>query len=391
MVLVSGKGGVGKTTVAAATGLKAARAGHRALVVSLDRAHNLGDVLGVKLGASPREVPGAAGLSAMEADPQAELSAHAEALQGYFARLLEWAGMGGAQADEIAVLPGLEELLVLSRLAELCESDAADVVVVDLAPTASSLRLLAFPEMMAGPLGKLVEWERRFLRIARGAMKKVSSAPLPEEATYEAIDAIAKRLGRLKEVLADGSRAIVRLVSIPERVVLDETRSAYTLLSLFGLSVDAVVLNRVLPPSLRGSYLDGWLDIQAREMARAREEMVGLALRPVGFQPAEVIGVQALDRVGDEIYEGRDPAQAFAEVAPMRFEESEGTMSLALRLPLVSPGGIDLRQTDAELIVTVGAWRRQILLPTSLHGRAVTAARLSGGTLRIVFEPRKEQ
>ncbi len=389
VVLVSGKGGVGKTTVAAATALLAARKGHRALAVSLDRAHNLGDVLGLRLGATPVEVPGVPGLSAMEADPQTELREHADALQGYFARLLEWAGVAGSQADEIAVLPGLEELLVLSRLSALVQAPEADVLVVDLAPTASSLRLLGFPELMAGPVGKLVAWERRFFRLTRGAVKKMSRMPIPEEGTYEALDVIAKRLARLRDVLADSAQTIVRLVAIPERVVLDETRSAYTLLSLFGLSVDAVVLNRVLPETLRGSYLDAWLAIQARETRRAHEAFAGLAIRPLAFQPTEVIGLAALARVGEEIYGARDPAEPFGEHAPLRFEESGGTTALLLHLPLVAPGSLDLRQRDGELIVTVGGWRRQILLPASLRDRAVATARLRDGTLRIELSPRK--
>ena len=184
VVLVSGKGGVGKTTVAAATGVLSAKRGHRSLVASLDRAHNLGDVLGVELGAEPTAVPGAAGLWALEADPQVELRRQWRALSGYFARLLEWAGIGGAEADEIAVFPGLEELLVLSRLTELVESKKYGLVVVDLAPTASSLRLLSFPELMAGPFGRFVEWERRFLRLARPAMRRLMSIPIPEDETY---------------------------------------------------------------------------------------------------------------------------------------------------------------------------------------------------------------
>src|SRR5262249_34716920 len=156
-----------KTTIAAATAVGAAGRGHRALAVSLDRAHNLGDVLGAPLGAEPRPVDGVPNLAALEADPQAELHRHWRALQGYFARLFEWAGLGGAEADETAVFPGLEELLVLSRLADLVESDAWDLVVVDLAPTASSLRLLSFPELMAGPLGRLAGLERSVLRATR--------------------------------------------------------------------------------------------------------------------------------------------------------------------------------------------------------------------------------
>ncbi len=222
LILVSGKGGVGKTTVAAATAVKAAQHGHRTIVISLDRAHNLGEVLGVQLGASPIGVEDCSNLSAMEVDPQTELREHEALLEGYFARFLEWAGIAnGVHADEVSVIPGLEELLMLSRLAGVIDGNSAELVVVDLAPTASSLKLLSFPELMAGPLGKLTEWERRFFRIARPLARRLTSAPIPEEATYEAIEVLATRLGRLRELLVNPARAVVRLVSILERVVVE--------------------------------------------------------------------------------------------------------------------------------------------------------------------------
>jgi arsenite/tail-anchored protein-transporting ATPase len=389
VVLVSGKGGVGKTTVAAATAVRAAELGHRTLVVSLDRAHNLGDVLGVALGAAPKRVRGVARLSAMEADPQTELGEHAVALQGYFAQLLEWAGIRAVQACEVAVIPGLEELLMLSRLAQLVESGDHDVIVVDLAPTASSLRILSFPELMAGPFGKLVQWERRFMKLARPAAKRLIDAPLPEEETYEALNRLSEQLGRLRDLLLDPGRALVRLVSIPERVVMEETRSAYTLLSLFGLAVDAVVLNRVLPDELRGGYLDAWTKIQAREIERAKEQLAGLAMLTLRFQKDEVAGAAALSRVAREIYGDADPAAQLAEATPIRFHEQDGEPVLSISLPHASADALDLRERDGELIITLGGWRRQLLLPTSLHGRAVTRARLAGGALHVHFEANK--
>lgn len=390
VVLVSGKGGVGKTTVAAATAVGAAGRGRRVLVVSLDRAHNLGDVLGVPLGPEPRLVPGTRNLWALEADPQAELGRQWRALSGYFARLLEWAGVGGAEADEIAVFPGLEELLMLSRLTELVESGDYDLVIADLAPTASSLRLLSFPELMAGPLGRFIRWDRRVVRVARPALKRLMSLPIPEEDTYEALDAIALRLTHLREILTDPRVTTVRLVSIPERVVVDETRSAFTLLSLFGLSVDAVVLNRVLPPELARGYLAGWTRIQAREIARAKEQFGAAPLFELRFQPDEVSGAGALLAVASELYGRRDPAAVFVEAPPLRFREQGGETLLELRLPHAAPRSLDLKHREGELIVTVGGWRRQLPLPDSLKGRVVDSARFAGGALEIRFRPAEE-
>ena len=389
VVLVSGKGGVGKTTIAAATAVRAAELGHTALVASLNRAHNLGDVLGTKLTAEPTAV--APKLWAMEADPQLELRRQWTALSGYFARFFTWAGLGGAEADEIAVLPGVEELLVLSRLTELVESDRYAVVVVDLAPTASSLRLLSFPELMAGPLGRLLKLERSFMRVTRPALKRVLKMPLPEDDAYHALEELGRRLLHLRQVLTNPAAAFVRLVSIPERVVIDETRSAFTSLSLFGLCVDAVVLNRVLPAELARGYLGAWTRIQAREIARAEEQFGTAPIFKLRFQPDEVIGVPALSRVAREVYGDRDPSQPFVEAPPLRFSEEEGRTTLELRLPHAVGRALDLKQRGDDLIITVGGWRRQLPLPPSLRGRQVQSARFSGGALLIRFTSKEDE
>ena len=391
IVLISGKGGVGKTTVAAATALRAAELGHPSLVASLDRAHNLGDVLGVKLTAEPSKVAGASKLWAMEADPQVELRRQWRALSGYFARFFAWAGLGGVEADEIAVLPGLEELLVLSRLTELWESDRFALIVVDLAPTASSLRLLSFPELMAGPLGRLLKLERTFMRVTRPALKRLMSMPLPEDDAYAALAALATRLVRLREILTNPQATVVRLVSIPERVVIDETRSAFTLLSLFGLCVDAVVLNRVLPRELGRGYLGEWTRIQAREIKRAEEQFATAPLLSLRFQPDEVIGVATLSRVAAEVYGDRDPSLPFVDAPPLRFVDDDRQTTLELRLPHALGRSLDLKQRGDDLIVTVGGWRRQLPLPPSLRGRAVRSARFSTGALVIRFEPKEDE
>lgn len=384
LLLVSGKGGVGKTTVAAATAERAAAAGHRTLVVSVDRAHNLGDILGARLGPNPSAVASAPRLFAMEADGQTELSTHEALLRGYFARLLAWAGVAPTQADEVAVIPGLEEMLLLSRLATLVEGEAYDVLVVDLAPTASSLKLLSFPELMAGPLGRFARWERQFFRITRPAVTKLSSMPVPDDEFYEGFELLAERLRGLQRLLGDPRRCSVRLVATPERVVVEETRSAYTLLSLFGLAVDLVVMNRVLPSDLEGTSLGGWLAVQSRELARATEAFAGTPVRPLPFRPTEVLGLEALADLGRALYGEEDPAKPSTSAPPITF--GRDGRSLTVALPHRDAAGVlDLQEQAGELIITLGGWRRRLLLPASFRGRAVSRAKLSDGALRVEF------
>jgi arsenite-transporting ATPase len=392
ILLISGKGGVGKTTVAAASAVRAAQLGHRSLLVSVDRAHNLGDVLGMRLTAEPGVVPGVQGLMAFEADPHAELRRHWHVFSGYFARLLQWAGLAGGQAEESLVLPGMEELLLLARLNELVEAGTWELVVVDLAPTASSLRLLSFPELMSGPFGKLARLERKLLRLTRRVFERVSALPVPEDAFYDALEALAEKLSRLRGLLADSARCSVRLVSAAERIVVDETRSAFGLLSLFGLCVDAVVLNRLLPERACRGFFAPWGDVQVREKQRAREVFADVALLELGWQPSEVIGIEALSRAASELYGERDPAEAFASRPQLRVSEGRAGTTLEMAVRQSDTHALDLKHKENTLIITASGWRRQLELPRSLRGRAIRSARLQGGILRVTFAPggRKE-
>jgi arsenite-transporting ATPase len=386
VLLVSGKGGVGKTTVAAASAVRAAELGHRTLLVSVDRAHNVGDVLGLRLSGEPRQV--ALGLDAFEADPQVELRRHWDIFRGYFARFLQWAGLAGTQADETLVLPGLEELLTLARLNELVETGTWDLVVVDLAPTASSMRLLSFPDLMAGPFGRMARLERKFLRLTRRVFERISAMPVPEDAMYDALDVLARQLASLRDLLADPVRASVRLVSAAEHIVIQETLSAFGLFSLYGLCVDSVVLNRLLPETASRGFFAPWARVQERERARARELFADVPLLELAWQAKEVIGVPNLARAAVELYGKRDPAASLVSKPPMRFTESRAGTTLELTLKQADTHALDLKQRGDDLIVTAAGWRRQISLPESLRGRAVAAARLHGGILRITFAPR---
>lgn len=386
LLLMAGKGGVGKTTVGAATAVAAACRGPRTLVVSLDRAHSLGDVLRVPLGPSPAPVPSCDCLWAMELDPQVELQRHWSVLQRYLGRFFRYLGLSSAAAEDMAVLPGMEELLALARLSDLLDSEHYDLVVADLAPTASSLRYLSFPDLVAGPLKKWLALDHAVVRVLRPLQGRGLDMPLPEDAVYSGVSALAKRLGRLRDLLADPERAAVRLVMVPESVVLEETRRALASMSLFGLNVDAIVVNRLLPEEATQGFLHAWATAQASVLARSRERFAGVALLTLAWQPAEVLGVSQLARLGEDLYGTRDPGVFFRAQPPMQFrEEADGHTVLSIAVPNVPGEALDLRRREQELIVAVGGWRRVIPLSESLAGRPVKA-RLAGGKLSIRFE-----
>ena len=399
LVLLTGKGGVGKTTTAAATAAHAARCGVRTLVASADPAHSLGDALEADLGGEPVELE--AGLFAGHVDTRALLDDSWSQLQRHLRTVLAGAGVDELVADELTVLPGVEDLLALGEVRRAAETGPWEVVVVDCGPTAETLRLLGLPEAISGYLERLFPAHRRAVR---GLLAGLSGAAAREaapawEGTIAALDALADQLAALRAMLADHERTSIRLVLTPERVVAAETRRTLTALALHGLRVDGLVVNRVLPgppPSLRGPAAR-WLRQRHAEQQTVLEELSGQAvpLRTADHTATEPIGVPALLEVAGSLYGDTDPVTPGAPGPPLlqvrRTAGSGGSadseFELVLRLPGAESGPLDLARVGDELAVTAGAVRRMIALPAVLRRCVVTSARLEGDDLCVVFAP----
>ena len=401
IVLFTGKGGVGKTTLAAATATHLARE-RKTLVVSTDPAHSLGDALAAGLGGEPAEVPGADGLFAAHVDARGLLEGSWERLRGHLRTVLAGAGVEELVADELTVLPGVEELLALGAVRRAAEGGPWDVVVVDCGPTAETLRLLALPEAVGGYLERLFPAHRRAVR---GMLAGLAGAPAAKEAarrwdaTAEALDALAADLAGLRSLLTAPSTGI-RLVLTPERVVAAETRRTLTALALQGLAVDGLVANRLVPvpPAGETGAAAAWLRERAAEQAAVLAELDGLGppVRTVEHRAAEPTGVAALRALGARLWGGDDPA-ADAPAAPplLRVRRTAGDgrsadarFELALHLPGAGDGALDLaRIGDDELAVTAAGVRRLVALPAALRRCTVTGARLDGDDLRVAFRP----
>lgn len=385
VVLFTGKGGVGKTTLAAATAAHLAASGRPALAVSTDPAHSLGDALEAGLSGDPREL--APGLWAAHVDTRALLDRSWAQLQGHLRTLLAGAGVDELVADELTVLPGVEDLLALGEVRRLAEGGPWEVVVVDCGPTAETLRLLGLPEALSGYVERLFPAHRRAVRGMLG------------EATIGALDVLAADLAALRDLLADHTRTSIRLVLTPERVVAAETRRTITALALHGLRVDDVVVNRVMPrppPSLRGPAAR-WL----RERHAEQQVVLGdlgaldLPLRTADYTAAEPTGRAALVAVAAALYGSADPAAPGPAAGPLlRVERTAGTgtspdseFELVLRLPGAAGGALDLARVGDELAVTLDGTRRMVALPAVLQRCEVTGARLVDDDLVVVFTP----
>jgi arsenite-transporting ATPase len=385
ILLYTGKGGVGKTCVSAAAALAAAQAGHRTVVLSSDRAHSLGDCFLRKLGSHPLEV--APRLHALEIDANREISEHWGEIRDYLRRLFASQGVDGLLAEEIAMAPGLEEACTLLRLKQLWHSGEYDALVVDCAPTGSTLRLLSFPEAFGWFMRRLFPIQRAAVKALRPTAGPLLGIPLPGDAYYRAWEELYHRLTDITALLSDPVRVGVRLVTIPERMAVEETRRAYSELSLYGLCVEQVVVNRVLPEAVQDPYLAALKVSQQQWLQEIRVDFGAVEVRPARLLPREVVGLEALEEFAAEVFGDRDPLAALRTAPSLRIEEADGRARLLLEVGFADSDDVGLLQDGDELVVEVGSSRRNLLLPSALARMRADKARVEAGRLIVEFSP----
>jgi arsenite/tail-anchored protein-transporting ATPase len=381
-LLFTGKGGVGKSTVAAATATLAADAGHRTLVLSTDAAHSLADAFGVTIGHEPEEV--GPRLFVHQVDAQRRFEQSWAEIQGYLLRVLEVAGVDPVAAEELTVIPGAEEVLALLELRLHALSDEWDTVVVDCAPTAETLRLLALPEALGWYMTRVFPVERRIVRALKPVLTRAAGVPMPEDDVFAAVERLHAELDEVKGLLT-GAEAGVRLVLTPEQVVLAEARRSYTTLSLFGYRVDGVVANRVFPADTADPWLAGWVAAQSAVLDEVEQSFAGVPIWRSEYRPSEPVGLEALRDLGRRLYAGADPVAVRRTTEPLRITRSSDGAVLRLRLPFVGRADVDLARDGDDLVVTVASYRRLLTLPSGLARQRVAGARVDDGELQVRF------
>jgi arsenite-transporting ATPase len=383
ILLFTGKGGVGKTTVAAATAVRAAEAGARTIVLSTDPAHSLADAFDVPLGDRPVQI--APRLWGQQLDARVRFEEAWSDVRSYLVDVLDWAGASSVEAEELSVVPGLDEVFALADIKSFATSGEYDLVVVDCAPTAETIRLLSLPDVLGWYMDRLFETQRRLTRLARPIMQRVTNVPIAGESVFGAVRRFYDRLDGVRDLLIDGNVTSARLVVNAERLVVAEARRTYTYLSLFGYHVDAVIANRILPDEVDHPYLAQWKASQGANLAVIEEAFAPLPVLVSELASEEVVGLSALGMFAKRCYRDDDPARRLSFVEPFRVEAEGDTMSLSLQLPFVGRDEVDLSRTDHELVVTVGPYRRLLMLPDSLDRRSVAGARFIGDRLVIDF------
>jgi len=387
VILYTGKGGVGKTSVAAATALRASALGHRTLVMSTDAAHSLGDSFDMPLGSEP--VPIVDNLWGLELDVFREIDRHWGTLQDWLKVLMAWRGLDEVVAGEMAVLPGMEELAGLLHLINYHHQGEYDVIVVDCAPTGETLRLLSFPDVARWWMHRIFPIERVAARIARPVLRRVTDIPLPDDEVFTAVRELFAKLEGMRDILTDPATSSVRLVLNPEKMVIKESQRTFTYLNLYGYATDLVVCNRVIPEAVSDGYFQAWKATQARYYQQVEEAFAPLPILKAPLMEQEVVGLPMLERFAEALYGNLDPTPVLHQGQIHHLRQEDGQYVLTLAVPFVTKKEISLSQVGDELLVQVGAFKRNIILPRSLVGMESQGAKLEGERLSIRFARRE--
>jgi arsenite-transporting ATPase len=390
IIIFSGKGGVGKTTVAAATGVKCANKGLKTIIISIDIAHSLSDAFELDLelqdhnrGEARRIMEN---LWIQEVDIQEELDRHWGDVSQYLAALLGSGGMTEVLAEELAIIPGMEDVISLLYINQYYREKTFDVILVDCAPTGETLRFISMPSTLEWYMKKLFKMERALMKAARPLAKRVTDVPIPEDSYFAALKDLFDKLEGVDEVLLDREITSVRLVSNAERMVVRETQRAFMYLCLYGLIVDAVIVNRLFPKEVKDEYFSAWLATQQKSLEQIREIFDPIPARTVNILPDEVVGTDKLSQMGDMIYGEDDPSDLLYSDTTYSVEQEGSQYVLMIKLPFVSKDYVDLFKQDSDLVVRIGSFKRHVFLPRALASKKPTRARMENDYLRVEFK-----
>ncbi len=383
ILLYTGKGGVGKTSIAAATALRCADLGHRTVVVSTDAAHSLADSFDTHIGNEPVEI--APNLKGQEIDILHQMAKYWGTVQEWFATVLAWRGVSDLIADEASVLPGMEELASLLQIVYLYDTKEYDVVIVDCAPTGETLRLLSLPEVAKWYLTHIFPIERRMLQVAGPLIKSMTDLPIPDDRLFESIKNLILQLDQMHQLLSNTELSSVRLVLNPEKMVIKEAQRTYTYLNLFGYSTDLIISNRIIPASVDDRYFNAWKGSQARYAHLIEEAFAPLPILPVPLMDQEVVGPEMLRRMAQAIYGDSDPSRLYYAGQPQSIEKTNGNYALKIRLPFIAKEDLNIARNGDELAISLGNFRRNVILPRLLATLEVKKAKFEGDNLVLTF------
>ncbi len=390
IILYTGKGGVGKTTVAAATGIKLAELGYKTIVISLDAAHSLRDAFDnhekLVRQSEEKQIRIKDNLWIQEINVQEAIVEYWNDVYGYIRSLLNRSGLDSLVAEEIAVFPGMEEICALLYINQYVRDKSYDVIILDCAPTGESLRFVSIPTTLEWYMSHIFKLERNLARVAGRVIEQVSSVPIPRDNYFQNIQDLFDKLEGIDNILTDPEITTVRLVTNPEKIVIKETQRAFMYFCLYGLCIDAVIINRIFPEGVDAAYFEAWKQAQQHYIKDAMDYFSDVPIWKVNLFAEEIVGEQGLRRLADVLYSELNPADRFSNERPYQFQKTEDTYQLSIRLPFLSKEEVGLTKHGDELIVTVGGFKQHVALPRTLSNKKTAGAKLTDDLLVIKFE-----
>ncbi len=388
IILFSGKGGVGKTTVSAATGYKLSKLGYRTIVVSLDPAHSLADAFNIsdeeKYSAKGLPIKINENLYIQEIDIQEEIDRYWGDVYRFLELLFNTTGLDEVLAEELAILPGMEEVTSLLYVNKYYKEKEFDVLILDLPPTGESLRFVSMPTVLKWYMKKIFKTERLIMKVARPVVGRLTEVPLPDESYFRALENFYEKLKGVDEILVDPEVTSVRLVSNPEKMVLRESQRAFMYFNLFGINVDAVVVNKVIPQDATDcSYLRSWVDIQKKYIEEIETYFSPVPVFKVPLLEEEVYGTEKLEILSDIVYRDRDPSAIFFKERPYEFIQENKEFIIKIRAPFVKKETVSLLKGESEIIIRVGNFKSHILLPRKLKNLEPKGAKIEDGFILV--------
>ncbi len=383
IILFTGKGGVGKTTLAAATALHSAKKGYRTFILSADAAHSLSDSFETQLSSQPRRI--GPRLYGQEIDALKEIEKKWGEIQTYLVALFSSQGLETIEAEEMSIFPGMEELFSLMEIRNYHKSSDYDVIIVDCAPTGDTLRLLSAPEVTSWYLKHIFPIQRTAAKAVRPVASRVLPFPFPEDKVFAAMKNLTTQLAETKDILSDTQKTSIRLIINPEKMVIKEAQRAFTFFSLFGYAVDLIIVNRILPPEVKDVYFKEWKTTQTKYLQMIKECFSPLPILSSELFTQEIIGHELLSRLAVKVYGKKDPTRLFFKKSPIQIEKADGGFDMFLHLPFVEKTALDLSLKGDELSIQVGSYKRNILLPQTLLNLSIKEAKFESDKLKISF------
>ncbi len=383
IIVYTGKGGVGKTSIAASTALKSARRGLKTLIISTDAAHSLGDSLDIELGSEPVKIE--ENLWAQEIDTIHEIEKGWGKVQEYLTTLFTSKAVKDITTEELTVFPGMDELLSLIRILEHYKEGFYDLIVIDCAPTGETLALLSYPDLFRWWMEKLFPLKRKAINLTRPVIEPLLGIPMPSDGVMGEIERIFNQLDEMKKIFTDRKSTSIRIVVNPEKMVIKEAKRSFTYLNIYNFNVDAIVVNRVIPKDITDSYFALWKEIQSNYIDEAKECFSPIPILYAPLFEKEIVGLNMLERLGEVVFDELNPEGILYNIKTQSIEKSGKSYLLKINMPFCEKSDLSLAQKADELIIRAGRIKRNITLPKTLQYLSITSAKFEEDTLNIIF------